>query len=142
VVHLDGLDLTLFVCRHEGYFHSLLHDAGLNASYRHGADTADTVDILDREPKRLVGRFLGFLEGVKRLKKRGAGIPGRLRALLGDIDPLKGTDGDEQRLCRLVSHHLEEGREILLHFLEAFLVILGCVHLVDSNDELVDAKRS
>jgi hypothetical protein len=95
MVHLDGLYLTLFVGRHKGDLHPFLHDTGLYPSDRNRADTADAVDILDREPEWLVSRFLGFLERVERLKKRGTGIPGCLGAFLCDVDTLEGTGGDK-----------------------------------------------
>ena len=90
VVHLDGLDLSILVGGHEGDFHSLLHDTGLNTADRHGADTADAVHVLDRQAEGLVGRFLGFLEGVECRDEGQALVPGRLGAVGLDVVPRQG----------------------------------------------------
>ena len=35
VVHLDGLDFSILVCRHEGNLHAFLHNPGLDTANRY-----------------------------------------------------------------------------------------------------------
>ena len=51
-------------------------------------------------------------------------------------------DGDEGNSCGVVADLLDEARDFLLDLLEPRLAVwgLGRVHLVDSNDELLDSK--
>ena len=51
-------------------------------------------------------------------------------------------DGDEGDSCGVVADLLDEARDFLLDLLKPSLAVgmLGGVHLVDSNDELLDSQ--
>ena len=51
-------------------------------------------------------------------------------------------DGDERNSCRVVSNLLDEARHFLLDLLEPRLAVwrLSGIHLVDSNDKLLDSQ--
>ena len=51
-------------------------------------------------------------------------------------------DGDKRFSCRVVSNLLDEARHFLLNLLEPRLAVwrLSAVHLVDSNDKLLDSQ--
>ncbi len=59
VVHLDRLDLRGLAARGEGDAHARLQDPGLDSANRHGPDSADLVDILQRKTEGLFGGALG-----------------------------------------------------------------------------------
>mmetsp|Transcript_22038 Transcript_22038/g.62821 ORF Transcript_22038/g.62821 Transcript_22038/m.62821 type:complete len:345 (-) Transcript_22038:137-1171(-) len=69
VVHLNRLDLSRQVHRGERHNHAGFEDTGFDTSDGDGADTADLVHVLERQPEGLVGRTLGRLHLVQRLKQ-------------------------------------------------------------------------
>ena len=69
VVHLDGLDLSGDVGGSKGDDHAGLDDTGLNTADGHRPNTADLVDILERETEGLVGGTDGGFNGVDGVKE-------------------------------------------------------------------------
>ena len=140
MVHLNGLNLTLNVCRHEGDLHSFLHDTGLNTANRHSSNTGDGVHILDRKSERLVGRHVRLLEVVKCCKKDRALVPRHVRGRYLDVVACECTDWDKRSLGRLESNRCNELGHLFLCFVVLLLGVVNSVHLVDCNDDLVDTK--
>ena len=56
MVHLHGLDFSGQVVRGKGDDYAGLDDTGLHTSNGHSSNTADLVDVLERQTKGLVGR--------------------------------------------------------------------------------------
>merc|ERR1719347_292326 len=68
-------------------------------------------------------------------------VPGHVGAGLQHVVSVPAGDGDEWDSNWVVSDVLDEARNFLLDFLKPSLAVwgLGRVHLVDSNDELLDS---
>ncbi len=140
MVHLDGLDLTHLVGGHETDLHPFLHHTGLNTADRHRPDTGDRVDVLDREAEGEIDRFLGLGERVERLKQRRALVPGSVLTEFGDVVTDKRTYRDEAGILGLVADYLDQLCELVLNLVVALLVVIDDVHLVDSDNQLVDPE--
>ena len=69
VVHLDGLDFGGYANGSEGDDHASLDDTSLNTADGHRANTANLVDILERETERLIGRTDGGLDGINSVQE-------------------------------------------------------------------------
>ncbi len=140
VVHLDGLDLSDDMGRLEHDLHVGLEDTGLDTSDRNGSDTGDGIDILDRNPEGLLGVLLGNLEVVESLDEGGALVPSHVGG--GDLDVVSGVcgDGDEGNLVGLDSDHLHQLDHGVLGLVVLGLVELDGIHLVDGDDDLLDAQ--
>merc|ERR1712146_219184 len=78
VVHLHRLNLSGETSRGEDNVHTGLDDTGPDTAHGDCANTADLVDVLEGQTKRLVGGALGGLDIVKSLDKDGALVPGGL----------------------------------------------------------------
>ena len=140
VVHLNGLNLTGLVGRHEDDLVLGLEDTSLDTSDRNGSDTGDGVHILNGEPERLLGVLLGNGKVVESLNQGGTLVPGGVGGRGLDVVAHVSGDGDEGDVLDLVSDHLQE----LGHSLDALFVlgfvVLDCIHLVDRNDDLLDTE--
>ena len=64
VMHFNGLDFSGDVCGSEGDDHSSLDDTSFNTTNRHSSDTADFVNVLERETEGLVVRSSWRLDGI------------------------------------------------------------------------------
>ena len=95
VVHLDGLDLTSDVGRHEDDLGLGLEDSGLDTSDRNGSNSSDGVDILDREPECLVGLLCGDGECIECLDEGGSLVPGGVSGCCLDVVSGVCGNGDE-----------------------------------------------
>ena len=152
VVHLDGLDFSGDVSWGEGDDHAGLDDTGLDTADWHCPNTGDLVDILERETEGLVGWAGRWLNGIDGLEEGLAGRLSSLGLLLpalvpwsigGDVDhvvTVEAGDGDEGDGLWVVADLLDEVGSLLDDFLETILRPLGGVHLVDSDDQLLDTK--
>ena len=151
VVHFNGLDFGGDTSRGESDNHPGLDNTSLHTTDGNRANTANLVDILKRKPKRLVGGTGGGIDTVNGLKQGLAGglglglllptlVPG---AVGGDIDhvvAVEARDGDEWDGLWVVSDLLDEVGGFLDDFIVTFLRPFGCVHLIDSDDELPNAQ--
>ena len=104
--------------------------------------------------KRLVCRSGGWEDGVEGLEKGSAVglallpldnpslVPSHVGGWLQHVVAVPSGDGDEGDGGRVVADLLDESRHLLLDLLEHGTGVgwLGGVHLVDSDDELLDAK--
>jgi hypothetical protein len=152
VVHLDGLDFSGDTSWGEGDEHTGLDDTGLNTSDWHRANTTNLVNILERETERLVGRTGRWVDGINGLKKSLSGglsslglllptlVPWAVGGVVDHVVTVESRDWDEGNSLWVVSDLLDEGRGLLDDFLETGLGPLGGVHLVDSDDELLDTE--
>merc|ERR550534_2912933 len=154
VVHLHGLDLSGRHVGGEGDDHAGLDDSGLHTTHGDCSNTSDFVHILKGQPKGLVGGPGGGNDRVKSLEESHAAglallplnvpsfVPGHVLGSLDHVVSVPSGDGDEGNSDGVVADLLDEVLDLLLDFLEPGLAVggLGRVHLVASNDELLDTK--
>lgn len=157
VVHLNGLDFSGHVGGSKGNDHTGLEDTSLDTADGHCSNTTDLVDILEGKTEGLVGGTLGGLNGVNGVEEGlsrdllsvgtellpalvpglGTGIKG---LTLDHVVTVEAGDGDEGNSLGVVADLLDEGGGLLLDLLETGLLPLGSVHLVASNNELLDTE--
>jgi hypothetical protein len=151
VVHLDGLDFSGDTSGGEGHNHTGLDDTGLDTTDGNRANTANLVHILEGKAERLVGRTGWGLDGIDGLEEGLAGglglglllpalIPGAVGGVVDHVVAVEARDGDEGDSLGVVSDLLDEVGCLLDDLLETGLGPLGGVHLVDSDDELLDTE--
>jgi len=154
VVHLHRLDLSGQLDWSEGDDHTGLDDASLNTTDGHCSNTADLVDILERETEGLVSGPLWGNDGVESVQEGLAAslallplnvpslVPSHVGRWLQHVVSMPSGNGDEWNGGGIVSDLLDESSDFLLDFLETGLGVwwLGGVHLVDTDDELLDAQ--
>ena len=146
VVHLDGLALGGLAVRGEGDGVSGLEDTGLNAADGNSTDTLDLVHILEGKAERLVGRALRGLDGVEHVEEGEADVlllvavvPVHLGGLLKKV--VTSPAGDRDELGLLVHVLLvEEILDGVADLVEALLVELAQVHLVQADNELLHTE--
>src|SRR3989454_1640613 len=143
VVHLDRLDLADLVRGHEVDLHADLQEPRLDAADGNGPRARDRVDVLHREAQREVRRLRRDRELIEGLDERRPLVPRHLGRRLDDVLALVRADRDEGDLVDLVADAPQEPGEFRLQFVEARLGVRGLrrVHLVDRDDELLDAER-
>merc|ERR1711990_254307 len=141
VMHLDGLDFSGDVHGSEGADHLGLELTGLDTTDGDCANTANLVDILEGKTEGLVDGALGRAEGVEALKEAGASVPGHVVGGLDHVVTNPTGDGDEGDVGNVVADLLEVDGELTLDFVVAGLGVVdgGVVHLVDSDDHLLDS---
>merc|ERR1712244_185179 len=123
-------------------------------AHGHCSNASNFVDILEGQTKGLVGGPLGWDDGVKGVQEGGAGgvallalnlpslVPGHVLGGLQHVVSVPSGDGDEGNSRGVVADLLDESRHLLLDLLETSLGVgwLSGVHLVDSDDQLLDAQ--
>jgi len=153
VVHLDGLDFGGDHGRGEGDDHTGLELTSLDTADGNRANTTDLVDILEGKTEGLVVGALRLLNGINGVEEGLASNLGALGGLLlpalvpgsvlGDLKhvvTVETGDGDEGDVLGVEADLLDEGRGLLDNLIETRLRPLGGVHLVDSDDELLDTE--
>merc|ERR550534_2578142 len=154
VVHLHRLDLSGQHVRGEGDDHAGLDDTSLNTTHGDCSNTSDFVDILEGQPKGLVSGPSGGNDRVKGLEEGHAAglallplhvpslIPGHVLGSLDHVVSVPSRDGDEGNSNRVISNLLDKVLDLFLDLLKPGLAVggLGGVHLVASNDELLDTE--
>ena len=152
VVHLDGLDFSGDVGGSEGNDHTGLEDTSLDTADGHSSNTADLVDILERETEGLVGGTLGQVNGVDGLEEGLAGdlttlglllpalVPGAVGGGSQHVVAVEAGDGDEGNSLGVVADLLDEVGGLLDDLEVTLLGPLGGVHLVDGDNELLDTQ--
>src|SRR2546428_186136 len=143
VVHLDRLDFADLVRGHEVDFHPDLQEPGLDPADGDGACARDRVDVLHREAQREIRWLRRDRELVQRLDERRPLVPRHLGRRFDDVLALVRADRDEGDLVDLVADAPQEPGELRLQFVEPRLGERGLrrVHLVDRDDQLLDAER-
>ena len=117
--------------------------------------TLDVVDVGDRETDRKLGvadrRLDEVVEGVNNgesgdllLGSKVGGpslVPGGLVGLLDEVVAVESGVGDEGDLLGLEADHLEHLNELVLDLIETVLGPVAGVHLVDTNNDLVNTEQ-
>merc|ERR1712187_220307 len=152
VVHLNGLHFSGDVGRSEGNDHTGLDGTSLDTADRHSSNTGDLVDILEGKTEGLVGGTDGRLDGVDGLKEGLTGdlaglafllptlVPGAVGGGLKHVVTVETGDGDEGNILGVVSDLLDEAGGLLDDFVVTGLGPLAGVHLVQSDDELLNTE--
>lgn len=153
VVHLHRLDFSGDVGGGEGDDHTGLQDTGLDTADGHSANTTDLVDILEGQTQGLLSGTLGGLDGVNGIEQGNtlslllvlgllgpALVPGHVGGGLQHVVAVEARDGDESNLLGVEADLLDEVGGLLLDLLETLLLPASSVHLVASNDELLDTE--
>jgi len=141
VMHLDGLDLGGDVHGAEGDDHTGTEGTSLDTTDGYCSDTTNLVDILEGKTEGLVGRSLGGSESIEAAEEGGAGVPGHVIGALDHVITNPTGDGDEGDVGNVVADLLEVDGELTLDLIETGLGVVdgGVVHLVDSDDHLLDS---
>jgi len=135
----------------EGHDHASLNDTGLHTSDGNRANTTDLVHVLERETERLVGRTSWRVDSVDCLKQSLAAglclgfllptlVPGAVGGVIDHVITIETGDRHEGNGLGVVSNLLDEVGGFLDDLVEAILGPLGGVHLVDSDDQLLDTQ--
>ena len=151
VMHLDGLDFRRHTGGRKGHDHAGLDGSRLHPTHRHRADAADLVDVLERQTEGLVGGAAGRLDAVDGLQQRlaaGLGLGLLLPALvpaavargLDHVIAVEAGDGHKGHRLGVVADLLDEVGRLLDNLVEAALGPFDRVHLVDGDDQLLDAE--
>jgi len=154
VVHLDGLNFSGDVDGGEGGDQAGFDDTGLDSADGHSSNTTDLVDILEGKSKWLVGRSGWWDDGVEGFEHCLAGelalldflgpslVPLHVRGFLNHVVSVPSRDGDESNGLGVESNLLDVVGDFGSDFSESLLAVwwLSGVHLVDSNDELLDTE--
>jgi len=165
VVHLHRFNLGGDISRGEGDNHARLDYTGLDTTDGHRSDTANLVDVLERETEGLVGGTLRWDDGVQSVDKghtasHGAldvlgptlfllavsvssGPPGHLFGFLQHVVSVPSGDGAEDDFFGIVTDLLDVTRDFLFDFQETGLAVRaggGGIHLVDADDQLLHSQ--
>jgi len=156
LVLFDGEDLLVLETRGDdsddisGKESSLLNGSADDLSY-----SLNVVDVGDGKTDGKIGFTLGGLDEVVQGLNNGESlndllggdvggpslVPGALVGLLNKVVSVESRVGDEGDLLGLEANHLKHLNELLLDFVESVLGPSAGVHLVDTNDELVNSKK-
>merc|ERR1719481_1067056 len=154
VVHLHGLDLSGHIGRGKGDDHTGLQDASLHTAHGYCSNTANLVDVLQGQTEGLLSGAAGWQNGIQSLKQGGsAGIaflalnlpalePSHLVTGLQHVVSMPARDWHKGHGGGVVADLLDVGAHFLGDLLKTLLAVRGLsgVHLVDSNDELLDSQ--
>ena len=154
VVHLDRLDFGGDASRSEGDDHARLDDTGLDTADRNRANTTDLVHILEGQAEGLVGGAGWLVDGVDGVEQSRtlqlhllklahpgpALVPWAVVRALDHVVTVEAGDGHEGNLLGVEADLLDEVGRLLLDLLEAVTRPFSGVHLVDSDDELLDTQ--
>jgi hypothetical protein len=140
VVHLHGLNFSGKADGGEGNNHVGLEDTSLDTADRDCADTTNLVHILKGKAKGLVKWALRGGDVVKSLKKDRTLVPAHVGGAVNHVVSNPARDGDERDLGRLVSDLLQVTRDLLLDIVVTRFGVGARVHLVKSDDHLLDTK--
>jgi hypothetical protein len=154
VVHLDRLDFSGDVDGGEGGDHTGLDDTGFDSADWHSSNTTDLVDVLEGESEWLVGGSGWGDDGVEGLEHGLAGefalldflvpslVPAHVGGWLNHVVTVPSGDGDEGNRLGVEADLLDVVGNFAGDFSESLLTVwwLSGVHLVDTNDELLDTE--
>jgi len=154
VVHLDGLNFSGDVDGGEGGDHAGLDDTGLDSANWHSSNTTDLVDILEGKSEWLVGRSRWWDDGVEGFEHGLAGelalldflgpslVPFHVGGFLDHVVSVPARDWHKGDGLGVESNLLDVVGNFGSDFSESLLAVwwLSGVHLVDSNNELLDTE--
>ena len=152
VVHLNRLHFGGDVGRSESDDHTRIDGTSLDTADGHSANTRDLVDILEGKTEGLVdGTDRGF-DGIDGLEESLTGglaglglllpslVPGAVGGGLDHVVTVETGDRDERSGLGVVADLLDEVGGLLHDFVVTLLGPLGSVHLVKSDDELLNTE--
>mmetsp|Transcript_47661 Transcript_47661/g.107267 ORF Transcript_47661/g.107267 Transcript_47661/m.107267 type:complete len:420 (-) Transcript_47661:197-1456(-) len=142
VVDVDVHDRALVASGHDHALHAGLDSTLLDLSDGHHG-THVPVAVKHGDPEGLGGVPLRHLQRVQEVQQGLAFEPGRGGPPLLYVVASEAADRQEYNLVILEARRLQEGAKLFLDVVISLLLPLNArvVHLVDGNDELVDAKR-
>merc|ERR1719419_2048532 len=165
VVHLHGLDLSGDVGGGESHHHAGLDDSGLDTANWHCSNATNLVDVLEGKAKGLVSGALGRDNGIQGINQGvtsgrvvldglgpaflflaiaiSSGPPRHLLRLLQHVVSMPARDWAEDNFLGVVPDLLNISLDFFTDFQETGLAVRsrsGAVHLVDTNDELLDTQ--
>ena len=154
VVHFDGLDFSGQVDWGEHNNGTWLQDTGFNTTDWYRSDTTDFVDVLQGQTQSLVGGAGWGQDGIQGFDQAltiGLAFlalnvpslePWHLGGHLQHVVSVPSGNWDESNGGWVVTDLLDVGRDFLLDFLETGFAVwwLGGVHLVDTDDQLLDTE--
>jgi len=155
VVHLDGFDFSGDGGWGEGADHTGFDDTGFDSAYWHSSNTTDLVDVLEWESEWFVGWSDRWVDGVESFEESFTGfftalfglflptlVPRHVSGGFDHVVSVPARDWDESYGFRVVTDFLDVVADFLDDlFVSIFAVFwLGVVHLVDTNDELLDTE--
>jgi hypothetical protein len=155
VVHLDGFDLSGDVGWSEFDDHTGFDGTGFDSADWHSSNTADLVDVLEWESESFVGWSNWLVDGVQSFEESFTGfftalfglfapsfVPRHVGGGFDHVVSMPARDWDESNGFRVVTDFLDVVADFLDDlFVSIFAVFwLGVVHLVDTNDELLDTE--
>lgn len=154
VVHFDGLDFSGQVYWGEHDNGTWLQDTGFNTTDWYCSDTSDFVDVLQGQTQSLVGGAAWWQDGVQSfdqaltislafLALNGPSLePWHLGGDFQHVVSVPSRDWHESDGSWIVTDLLDVGGDFLLDFLETGFAVwwLGGVHLVDTDDQLLDTE--
>jgi len=154
VVHLYRFNLSSDGAGSEGDDHTGLKDTCLNTTDGDRSNTSNLVYILEWETEGLVCGALGGLDAVKALEQRESSAllasllclpslePAHLLGLLQHVVSVPSRDGAEWNIVGVVSDLLDVACYFLYDLKVTSLAVgwLSVVHLVDTDDQLLDTK--
>ena len=133
-------------------YHARLDDTSLDTSDRNRANTTDLIHILKRKTKGFVGGTSWGIDGIDGLQKSFASrlgfslflpslVPWAVGGRLDHVVAVETRDGNERYGLGVVADLFDEVGGFLDDLVETVTGPLGSVHLVDSDDKLLDTKR-
>jgi len=151
VVHLNGLDFGCNTSWGKDNNHTGPDDTSFNTADWHSSNAANLVNILKRKTEWLVSWASRWVNGINCLEKSLSGdlglglllptlVPWAVGGVVDHVITIKTRDWDEWNMLWVVADLLDEVGSFLDDFVETSLGPLGSVHLVDSNNELLDTK--
>lgn len=152
VVHLNGLDFSGDVGGSEGNDHAGGDGTGLDTADGNSSNTRDLVDILEGQTEGLVGgtdRGLNGVDGLEEgLTSDLAGlafllptlVPGAVGGGLDHVVTVETGDRDERNSLGVEADLLDEVGGLLNDFVVTLLGPLAGVHLVKSDNELLNTE--
>jgi hypothetical protein len=142
VMHFDRLHFSGDTRGSKANSHTSLDLASFDTTNGHCSDSTDLVNILKGKTKWLVNGARRLFKRIKSFKKCGTLPPWHIGRALKHVVTNPSRDRDEWNLFGVVSDLLEESGNFVLNFHKAGLTILDrlVVHLVDSDDHLLDTK--
>jgi len=155
VVHFNGFDLSGDVGWSELDDHTSFDGTGFDSADWHSSDTTDFVDILKWKSESFVGWSNWFVDGVQSFEESFAGfftaffglfgpsfVPRHVGGSFDHVITVPSGDWDEGYGLRVVADFLDVVGNFFDDFFVSVLAVfwLSVVHLVDSNDELLDTE--
>mmetsp|Transcript_33718 Transcript_33718/g.81763 ORF Transcript_33718/g.81763 Transcript_33718/m.81763 type:complete len:492 (+) Transcript_33718:84-1559(+) len=118
-------------------------------------NTLNIVDVRDGKTKRSIGETLGGYDEVVEAFNKGESsdlllgslvggpslVPGSLIGLLNQVVSVESRVWDERNLLGLEADQLKHLNEFVLDFVETVLRPVAGVHLVDSNNDLLNTEQ-